>query len=157
MTAELNLAGRFIIRGSYLGYVNQPQVKTVRVAVPQSVISRVRSDSQAVMVRSSSRFDETYAASVLREVPEGSKTVAASALTTEGGGNIALDPTARDEIQALENWFQFDLQLPAGAQGRVGERVYVRFEHSKCSGFRGIIRLFNKAGACSPVTERQTG
>lgn len=84
MTAELNLAGRFIIRGSYLGYVNQPQVKTVRVAVPQSVISRVRSDSQAVMVRFSSRFDETYAASVLREVPEGCKTVAASASDHRG-------------------------------------------------------------------------
>ena len=125
-----DLAGRFIIRGSYLGYVNQSQLKTVRVAVPQSVISRVRSDSHLVLVRSSSQFDTVHEATVLREVPEGSKAVVASALTTEGGGNIALDPSAKDEIQALENWFQFDLQLPSSAHGRVGERVYVRFEHS---------------------------
>ena len=124
-----DLPGRFIIRGSYLGYVNQPQIKTVRVAVPQSEISRIRGDSYKVKVRPSSHFSEVYEARILREVPEGSLQIASAALSTEGGGNIALDPSSREALQALENWFQFDLQLPQSAQGRVGERVYVRFEH----------------------------
>ncbi|MEO1202775.1 MAG: hypothetical protein AAFX10_08715, partial [Pseudomonadota bacterium] len=124
-----DLEDRFLRRGTYLGYVGQDGVNTVRVVVPQHAISRVRSDTDAIAVRSSSRFGRIVDAAILREVPAANKTVVAPALTLEGGGTIAVDPTSTTEIQAMENWFQFELSMPDDAAGYVGERVFARFRH----------------------------
>ncbi len=125
-----DLQGRFIRRGSYLGYIGQRGVNTVRVVVAQQDISRLRTDTQNIDIRSSSRFDQVVQASVLREVPAANKDIVSSALTLDGGGSIAVDPASSERMVALENWFQFELMLPEHAQGYVGERVYARFAHT---------------------------
>lgn len=125
-----DLAGRFVRRGSYLGYIGQQGVNTVRVVIPQQAIARVRSDTQTVTVRASSRFDTHVTSQILREVPAANKDIVASALTLDGGGTMAVDPTAGEQMLALDNWFQFELAVPTAEAGRVGERVYARFSHT---------------------------
>jgi putative peptide zinc metalloprotease protein len=51
-------------------------------------------------------------------------------LATVGGGQVVLDPAHPDKPTPLETLFHFDLsapQLPA----RLGERVFVRFDHGR--------------------------
>ncbi|MEH6556782.1 MAG: hypothetical protein V7459_03485 [Oceanicoccus sp.] len=136
-----DLENRFIQRGSYLGHIGagvitqagdsvMSTVKAVRVVIPQDSISLVRSDTHEVFIRSGSHFADTFVSKILREVPAANKEILSSALTLNGGGTIAVDPSSNKEATALENWFQFELVVPENASGRVGERVYARFTHS---------------------------
>ena len=129
-----DLVGRFLPRGGYLGYMQESEVATVRVSVSQDDIQKVRYDLKDITARRSDRINQILDAELIREVPAGSKSIPDPALTLEGGGDIVVDPGAQsEEPLALENWFQFDLQLPEDNQPRVGEKVYVRFEHSPTS------------------------
>jgi len=129
-----DLVGRFLPRGGYLGYMQESEVATVRVSVSQDDIQKVRYDLKDITARRSDQINLILDAELIREVPAGSKSIPDPALTLEGGGDIVVDPGAQsEEPLALENWFQFDLQLPEDNQPRVGEKVYVRFEHSPTS------------------------
>ncbi len=125
-----DLKSRYLQRGIYLGYISQRNLNTVRVVVSQQSIAKVRGDTVSIEVRSASGFSDISQSLKLREVPAANKTILSSALTLEGGGTIAVDPASADQAQALDNWFQFELLLPAEANGFVGERVYARFSHS---------------------------
>lgn len=126
-----DLVGRFLPRGSYLGYIQQQEQARVRVSVSQDDIHKVRYDLKGITARRADHIDQEVVAEMIREVPAGSRAIPDPALTLEGGGDIVVDPAVQsDQPQALENWFQFDLRIPNDTQPRVGEKVYVRFEHS---------------------------
>jgi putative peptide zinc metalloprotease protein len=63
-------------------------------------------------------------------VPAAQQDVPSLALTTRGGGTIALDPSKTQRPQALFSLFQLDVELldPMRMQTQ-GSRVYVRFLH----------------------------
>ena len=122
--------GRYLRRGEVLGYVLSFDPLTVRVAVAAEDVDFVRNRTRAVEVRLSERIGEAFPARVVLEVPAATTELPSRALSTEGGGLIALDPTAADGLQAFESYFLFDLavdgvEAPVG----VGGRVFVRFEH----------------------------
>jgi len=122
--------GRFIPRGTLLGYVLQPGEYRIRAVVGQDEIRDVRSDVQGITVRVAEDFDHVMSAQMAGEVPGAQKALPSPALSVEGGGQFALDPTSKEQVEAFDTVFLFDLQLPDQAAYRVGERVYVRFEHS---------------------------
>jgi putative peptide zinc metalloprotease protein len=122
--------GRFLPRGTLLGYVLQPGKYLVRVAVDQDSVQNVREDTQALEVRIAERFSESLAASLVAEVPSAQKMLPGAALSVDGGGLFALDPKSRGEAKAFDSFFVFELQLEQAPAHRIGERVYVRFEHS---------------------------
>ena len=118
-------------RGDWIGYVLAGDaLRTVRVAVGQDDIDRVRSTLLAIEAMPADRIGTTYAARLVREVPAGDTRLPSRALTVDGGGQLAADPRGRDGTETLSRQFQFDLELPAGATTlRLGTRVYVRFAH----------------------------
>lgn len=128
-----DLDGRFFNQGAEFGYVIEGNAPTIRVAVPQADADLVRSKTKGVEVRSIANIDERITASIVREVPAATKQLPSAALGMIGGGRIATDPSGGDGAQALEDIFLFDLNLMAQAGEfsgeRLGERVYVRFEH----------------------------
>ena len=66
----------------------------------------------------------------LREVPALTATLPSMALSTQGGGEISLDPNDRSGARALANLLHLELELAESRRvGVVGERVYVRFFH----------------------------
>ena len=70
-------------------------------------------------------------ATLVREVPAASDRLPNMALSTEGGGPVALDPHgSRQGARALQSHFEFELAVPPMAQPHLGGRVYVRFEHT---------------------------
>jgi putative peptide zinc metalloprotease protein len=76
-------------------------------------------------------------------VPGGSSELPSKALSTSGGGTVAVDPGDREGRKAMQRFFQFDIELPSDAATvAFGSRVYVRFEHeSEPLGFQLFRRL----------------
>jgi len=123
-----NLPGRFLKRGEALGFVVDYARVHVRVVIPQADVDRVRSNVRSVRIRLAEALSAEIPSAVLREVPAASSDLPSPALSLQGGGSIALDPRG-GKAQSFENFFHFDLRAPAAAGERIGERVYVRFEH----------------------------
>ena len=140
-----SLAGRFIHRGTPLGYILDRNKMQIRVVVPQSDIDRVRADSGQVEVRLAEAINHVVAATVVREVPAASRELPSLALSLDGGGRFALDPRYPDRLQVLEQLFQFDIKLTKPLTERIEERVYVRFQHQPeplaWRWYRGLRRL----------------
>lgn len=125
-----DLPGRFVKQGELLGYVVDLGTITVRTVVSQAIFDLVRSSTRAVEVRLSERITETLPAAVRRIVPGASEKLPTRALGTGGGGEIALDPSDRQGLTAVQKVFQIDLQLYSPTKLiNLGGRGYVRFDH----------------------------
>jgi putative peptide zinc metalloprotease protein len=129
MPADMD--GKYLKRGELIGYVLDDRAATVRVIVPQSEIELVRDDTRGVDLRlASDPMDVLHVDQVSREVPTATRQLPSVALATVGGGPIAVDPSDEQHLRALEVVFQMDVKLPEDARDhRIGERVYVRFQH----------------------------
>ena len=129
MPADLD--GKFMRRGELIGYALDNDAATVRVIVPQSEIELVRDDTRGVALRfASDPMRVLQVGQISREVPTATRQLPSVALSSVGGGPIAVDPADDQHLRALEVVFQMDVPLPEGMRDhRIGERVHVRFEH----------------------------
>lgn len=127
-----DLPGRFQRQGELIGYVIDQPRPIARVVAPQEAADVVRSAVTRVEVRMAHAPDRILPARVEREVPAGEEYLPSKALSTEGGGQIAIDQRDTRGARTLERTFQFDVAVDA-AGGAIplffGERVHVRFEH----------------------------
>jgi len=148
LAAAQDLPDRFLRKGQPLGYVLPETVSSVRLLVSQDDVGLVRSQTERVRVKLAGRLYETYDAVILREVPGGSYRLPNMALSSSGGGVVAVDPRATNEPKALERWFEFELNLPENQLHAVGVRAYVRFEHGSepiaWRFYRSVRQLFMK-------------
>ena len=125
-----NLVGRFVRKGDVVGYVTDFRDPLIRVIVTEDRVDLVRSHTESVEIRYASAPGYSVVAWVEREVPALSTELPSMALSVDGGGRIALDPTVAGRRQALSKMLQLDLRIGPNAEFRtIGERVYVRFDH----------------------------
>ncbi|WP_372598193.1 hypothetical protein [Amphritea sp.] len=128
---------RYIPRGTMIGYLLQPGEYRVRAVVGQDQVEAVRNDLQGISVKRSEDIDTTLEATLVGEVPSAQKELPSAALSVDGGGQFALDPASQDRPEAFDPVFLFDVQVNGLPVSRIGERVYVRFEHTpEPIGFR---------------------
>ena len=122
-----DMPGRFVHRGEVLGYVMDFSGVTARVVVPQEDVDLVREQVHRIEVRLADRLTGVIPATITREVPAASDVLPSAALSVSGGGRIATRPDAPQPNTAIENFFQFDIELATELPINViGERVYVR-------------------------------
>lgn len=140
-----DLPGRFLRRGDVVGYVLTDDEPIIRTVVPQTDADLVRRRTDRIGIETADQLAQPIPAAVLREVPAATAEIPHLALATVGGGTVVLDPAHPDKPAPLETLFHFDLsapQLPA----RLGERVFVRFDHGRepiaLRIARGIRQLF---------------
>lgn len=125
------LEGRFVKRGDLLGYVIRERDPVVRVLVPQTAIDLIRQPTTRVEAYLSDDLGHPIAAKILREAPAAQLNVPSLALTTQGGGSIALAPSETQHPQALFSFFEIDVELLRPTRSpMLGSRVYVRFQHA---------------------------
>ena len=125
-----DFVGRFFRKGEVVGYVVTFDSPVVRVIVPEDSADLVRRRSRAVEFRLVDRMDETYPATIQREVPVISDQLPSLALSTLGGGAIHMDPSDPQNLKALEKVLQLELRLKTPISVRaMGGRTYVRFDH----------------------------
>jgi putative peptide zinc metalloprotease protein len=83
-----------------------------------------------VAIRLSNKIGVVYAGSVIREVPYFGDRLPSLALSTAGGGDVAIDPRDAKNPRALSKVLQVDLGFePSLSILEMGERVYARFDH----------------------------
>ncbi len=128
----VDLPERYVSKGQTLGYVVEPANAVIRVIVDQDVIDLVRQRTTAVHVRFPERVWQAIPAAVEQATPAATDELPSLALSTVGGGKIAMDPATRGQARALQTLFQLELRLlaPAGLES-IGGRVYVRFDHGQ--------------------------
>lgn len=125
-----DLTGVFVHQGQVLGYVSNEPDAVIRVVVLEDVADVVRNRVRRVELKYPEHMDLRVQADILREVPTLTDSIPSMALSTLGGGKIALDPTDTDHIRALSALLHLELKpdtldnLPP-----LGSRVYVRFSH----------------------------
>lgn len=127
-----NLPGRYVSQGDLIGYVVSTATPSLRVIVPQSEVDLVRGRTGRVDIRYASDPANVVPAHISREVPSAQLDLPSLALSTEGGGTIAVQNGAgpNGRPRALEGLFVFDL-APERAEPQLflGSRVHVRFDH----------------------------
>jgi putative peptide zinc metalloprotease protein len=142
-----DMPGRFVRQGERLGYVADLKQPTVRVAVAQADIGVVQTWTEAASVRFAERMDTPIAASIHRFVPAAVDRLPSPVLGPLGGGPFAVDPEDTNGVRTTESVFEIELTLPV-AVSRLGERVYVRFDHGSeplaWQWYRRIRQLFLK-------------
>ena len=125
-----DLPGRLVRRGELVGYVVGASPPVVRLLASQGEVDLIRGAGARVEARLAEDLAHTLPARLLRVTPAAQVDVPSLALTTRGGGTIALDPSRTERPQALFSYFQVDVQLDEGAAAdRLGARVYVRFKY----------------------------
>jgi len=125
-----SLPGRFVRQGTPLAYVLDLRTLTARVVVPEADVELVRHRTRRIELRLIDRPSQTFTTVIQRAGPAASEQLPSTALGSQGGGTIAVDPLDKEGMKSIEKFFQFDLALPASAGIRAfGGRVYVRFDH----------------------------
>jgi putative peptide zinc metalloprotease protein len=137
-----DLPGRYLKRGEAIGYVVDYSKTTVRVVVSLRDVDQVRTNVSSVKARPAENLDVIIPAELVREIPAASSDLPSLALSLKGGGAIALDPRESERPKSFENLFQFDVRLLGPTTMKVGERIYVRFEHKPESLFKRWYRKF---------------
>jgi putative peptide zinc metalloprotease protein len=148
--APENAIGRYLRRGEVVGFVVDFDPLLVRVPVSAESIDLVRHRTERIDVRLAERLDEVYPARVVAEVPAATDELPSLALSTEGGGTIALAPDREGGARAFERYFLLDLAVDSGATPMgpvgIGARVHVRFAHEPepvaVQVYRAARRLF---------------
>ncbi|MEV8466145.1 peptidase M50 [Fluviibacterium sp. DFM31] len=124
-----NYVGRLAPKGADLGYLLGTERLVVRTVVPQTRVELVRQRNQGIALRYAGTPETVYRAVVVRGLSE-SRELPARALSPDGGGTLAVDPTDPEGKRLLIPAFQMDLVAEGEAvPPRVGERVWVRFDH----------------------------
>src|SRR5687767_10818667 len=135
------LTGRFVRQGASLGYVFDHASLTARVVVPEEKVDLVRHRTKNIEVRLVDRPSTSFSTVIKRAVPAASGQLPTTALGSQGGGRIAVDPSDSQGTKTIEKIFHFDLALPSHAGiNTFGGRVYVRFDH----GWEPIARRWHR-------------
>jgi len=129
----VDVLGRFIAKGEQLGYVVDRIRPTVRVALTQAQIKRLRERGARVEVRVGASVGPVEKARVVRQTPGATHRLPSAVLGVDGGGVFATHPVDEAGMQTDVPVFHVDLELERSRHARVGERVYVRFEHGTTS------------------------
>ncbi len=125
-----DLTGRFLSKGEIVGYVIDDALPIVRVVVAQSDIGQIQQRVKAVQVRLVNHPNQVILAKIIRKAPEATNYLPSAALATINGGKIPIDPDFKEELKTQGKVFQIDLELnPSSPVTKIGQRVYVRFDH----------------------------
>jgi putative peptide zinc metalloprotease protein len=140
--AHTELAGRYVKRGEVLGFVIPGPSRLVRAAVTQEDMDLIRSRLRETRVRFNHAPGEAHMAVLKRQVPGGEFDLVSAALGTQGGGEVAIDPTQRG-ARSLARVFDVEIELDQpSAISAFGDRAYVRFDLGPAPlGWQWFLRL----------------
>jgi putative peptide zinc metalloprotease protein len=127
--ASGELVGRYVKRGEVVGYVVTGPSNVVRTAVTQEDMDLIQSRVRGVQVRLANRVRDPIDARISRRVPGGEFDLVSAALGTNGGGDIAVDPSHQEGTRSLKRVFDVEVALERSTAATVfGDRAYVRFD-----------------------------
>ena len=142
-----DMTNLYIKKGDMLGYIVGENTFTVKTAVAQQRIGRLREGIEQVTVVLADDIEKSYPARIINAVPAAMNTLPSSVLGKSGGGKITVDPADEKGIKTLDTVFHYELELEPGREDfPIGLRAYVRFHHGDeplmVQGYRYVRQLF---------------
>ena len=126
---HIELDHRFYKRGDIIGYVIDQPAQLIRSAVIQQDYELIQNRLKGIEIRFKNHFDTIYTGQIVRSTPQTQKKLFSSALGSQAGGSITVDPTDQEGASALQNYFDLDIQLSKPIDSNVfGDIAYVRFD-----------------------------
>lgn len=127
-----DLPGRYVRQGDEVGLVVDPSDLSIRAVVSQDDVGLVRERLVGVRVKLAEAIERTIPARITRTVPAAEGALPSKVLGSAGGGQIAVNPKDERGLTPLRSVFQYDIALDEDLPAwRIGERVYVKFDHGK--------------------------
>ena len=124
-TAE-DLVGRYVKRGAILGYGVKQEELVVRAIVRQDDLVLADNASLRASVRLAGASRDVLAGRIERMIPSATDRLPNLALSTSGGGAMALSPQERQDIRSLDKFFEFHVTLSGDpSRYRMGQRAHV--------------------------------
>jgi putative peptide zinc metalloprotease protein len=144
-----DLLGKFAHKGEILAFVADFDHPIAKIVVPEDSADLVRSRRNAIAIRLSDTIGTIHTGAVLREIPNIGYRLPSLALSTAGGGDVAIDPRDTKAPRGLTNMLQLELGFePPLSVSEMGGRVYARFDHGSESlawrMYRDLRQLFLK-------------
>ncbi len=135
-----DLVGRYLDKGAIVGFVVDPRKLVVQAVVTQESADLIRRRTLAVEISPAEDPTIRQRAEIRRTVPAVGGLLPSFALSTQGGGLFALDPSSRDVPRSLVPVMQVEIETDQPLKVHsLGSRVYVRFDHgSEALAFRLI-------------------
>jgi putative peptide zinc metalloprotease protein len=131
VTQPADIVGSFARKGDVLGYVLRRDKPSIQVIVPEDEADLVRNRNTGLEFRIAHQIGTIRHATIARELPMVTDRLPSAALSTAGGGDIAMDPTDTSRARALTKSLQFEITVDEPLNvPTLGERVYVRFRHN---------------------------
>ncbi len=136
----------YIKKGDMLGYIVSDNYFTVKTAVTQDRIGRLREGFEKVSVILADDIEHSYTARIINAVPAAMNTLPSNVLGKEGGGTITVDPADKEGVRTLDTVFHYELELDSLREDfPIGLRAYVRFHHGDepimMQGYRYVRQL----------------
>jgi putative peptide zinc metalloprotease protein len=143
------LNDKMLSKGDLYGFFLDETPMRIRVAVSQNAAELVRGETRSVSLIFNRDIETPVMANLIGEVPRSQNTLPSAALSTDGGGDFALNPSEGDDLRAVERVFLFDVKpVDNRPVTFIGERALVRFEHAPQPIFfriwRSVRQLFLK-------------
>lgn len=124
----IEIKQRYYKRGDIIGYVINQPAQIVRSAVLQQDYDLIQNRLKNIEIRFKHHFDVIYTGKIIRSTPQTQKKLLSSALGSQAGGNITVDPNDQEGKTALQNYFDLDIQLSQPLDSSVfGDIAYVRY------------------------------
>ncbi len=133
LAQRINRVGQYLTQGELVAHVVTPGAPLVRTLVRNEDIAQVREGARSIQVVLAHTPGVAAAARLEGAVPRATANLPSAALGEATGGSIALDPSDKHGLSALEPRFQMDLRLDAGVDARIGARALVTFRHADAS------------------------
>ena len=125
-----DLVGRFVRRGSVLAFSVRQDELIIRAIVSQDDVGMAQGKPSRVSVRLSSAVGSEFAGTIERTIPSATDRLPNMALSSAGGGNIALLPQEQPDARALEKFFEFHIAVSGDRERlRMGQRAHVQLIH----------------------------
>jgi putative peptide zinc metalloprotease protein len=125
-----DLPGRFAERGETIGWVVGGPLR-IQAMVPEADAELVREGARTAALRFAGNYQQVIEVDHWSMSPGATRELLAPVLSQAGGGSIAVAPND-DEPETVQNYFLTEVRLALSDPHpqRIGERVYVRFEHA---------------------------
>lgn len=130
VAAPEDLPGRFVRRGSIIGYTVRDDELIVRAVVKQDDIGLITGRIDRIALRVAGSIAQQRTGSLQRAVPNAGNRLPSLALSAGGGGTLALDPQDTQNKKTLERLFELQVAITDHREGlRMGQRAHVQFVH----------------------------
>ena len=139
-----DLKGRFMAKGTLLGYVMNKEHLKARVMVTQDDMNLIK-ETDVVLLRFAGEISKEFNVRMIRRIPSATNILPNAALGTSGGGAIRVDLKDNSGTKALDKYFEIWTTLPE-SENRIylGSRVYVKFIHKEEPLFKRLERWMNQ-------------